>query len=249
MIPRIIHNIWIQGYDKLSEERKKSYNKIKELNPNWTFIFWDDENIIKLLEKYPTILDIYINVNKLLGPENIYASKGDIARYIIMKDYGGLYFDIDIDCISSFDNLFTKAESKDTIYIASSKIKFLDYFYPFMKPAYCSCFMAFQKDHPIWKNVFDIIINATIKYEIGSALDVSLQKSNQYNIIVLEQIKSCYDCNSKNKVCFIPVESSWSPVRPIIKFINCNFNTIFILIILIIIFWTISRLRKKLYLK
>lgn len=39
MIPKIVHNIWIQGYDQLPENIKKRYEDIKKLNPNWKFIF------------------------------------------------------------------------------------------------------------------------------------------------------------------------------------------------------------------
>lgn len=50
MIPKLVHNIWIQGYNNLPENLKTSYNNIKELNPEWEFIFWDENMIIDLLK-------------------------------------------------------------------------------------------------------------------------------------------------------------------------------------------------------
>lgn len=152
-----------------------------------------------------------------------------------MKEYGGLYFDIDFVCASSFDSLFHK---NNTIYVASSKIDFLDYIYPFSKPMYCSCFMAFEKDHPIWEEVIQIILNATTKYQVVGAMDVSLQ-TNQYNLIVLTEINGCYTCNEKSAICYTPVESSWNNFRPLLKFINCHraqlLSMILIVILIIII--------------
>jgi len=238
MIPKIIHNIWLQGYDKLSKKNKQNYNNNKKFNPEWTFIFWDEPMIIKLLKEYPNVYNVYKNVENLsyIFKINIYALKSDISRCIILKKYGGLYFDIDFECISSFNTLFNKS---NTIYTISSEI-FLLTFYPFSKPKYCGCFMALEKDHPIWNDVIDIILNAKFQYDIGSAFDVSLQKSN-YNVIVLNEINSMYTCN--NAICSTPSESSWNISRPLLKYINCHkeififiFSMILIILIIIIIY-------------
>jgi hypothetical protein len=234
MIPKIIHNIWIQGYKQMPYNLKKNIHKIKKLNSDWLFILWDEKKIINLLVKYPKIHKIYNNIEKLSGILLINAIKSDIARYLIMKEYGGVYFDLDFYCIHNFDNLFTS--KKNTIYIASSKINFLDYFYPFNKPKYCSCFMAFEKNHPIWNNVLKIIILAKTKREIGEALDNSLKMNEKkYSINILHKINGPYSCESNN-ICYTPSKSSWNYIRPILQIINCNINKIILLIILIILF-------------
>ncbi len=284
MIPKIIHNIWIQGYQNLPEEEKQNHLKIKKLNPDWEFIIWDNNMIIELLKKYPKIYYVYKNINKLSGIIINDATRSDIARYIIMKEYGGLYYDIDFECISSFDTLFDEdnidvkrekekevivSNSKKTvptnnsspiinssppisinnfqskivlnnskIYIVSSKIDFLDYIYPFSKPKYCACFMAFEKNHPIWEIVINKIIKAETKYQIGNALDISLQENeNNYNIIILEKVNGQYKCKHKDTICYTKAESSWNFIRPTLKFLNCYHKQIllFVLVIIIII--------------
>jgi len=87
--------------------------------------------------------------------KNIYPWKSDIARYVIMNEYGGIYCDLDFVCYSSFNNLFDNNNTTE-IYIVSSKIDFLDYIFTFnlFKSKYCSCFMGFVKNHPIWEIVF-----------------------------------------------------------------------------------------------
>ena len=241
MIPKIIHNIWLQGYNNLSEKIIENYNKIKKLNSEWEFIIWDETMIIELLKKYSKIYSVYKNIKNLSGVININAIKSDIARYIIMKEYGGLYFDIDFECVSSFNNLFDKS---NTIYIASSKIDFLDYIYPFSKPEYCSCFMAFEKNHPIWDKVIDIILKATTKYQIGSALDVSLQNSKEYKIIVLNEINGSYQCKNNNTICFTPAESSWNIIRPFLKIIHCYHIQIFLIIFVFVIIFVVDKINN-----
>jgi mannosyltransferase OCH1-like enzyme len=49
-IPKIVHNIWIQGWDSLPNEIKNNRNKIIELNKDWNFILWDNEMILNILK-------------------------------------------------------------------------------------------------------------------------------------------------------------------------------------------------------
>jgi len=249
MIPKIIHNIWIQGYEKLPNENKVTYANIKKLNPEWDFMIWDDEMIKKMLKKYPSIYNIYIKTSNYTEIDNN-TIKSDIARYIIMKEYGGLYFDIDFNCTSSFDELFLSEPNgtkKNTIYIASSNANLWSYINPFQKTKYCSCFMAMDKNHPIWETVIQKLKNATTKFQIREALDISLQESENervpktkgFPIILLNKVNgNYYQCVDNDTICYTQSSSSsWYPVTPILKYINCYYKQIilFILAVLIII--------------
>ena len=247
LIPKIIHNIWIQGYNELPEKNKKNHIEIKKLNPDWDFIIWDNTMILHLLKKYPKLLHLYKNPDKLSGVIHSRATQSDIARCVILKEYGGLYYDLDFECISSLNDLFHNRDKQftniNTVYIASSKIEFLDYIWPFdfYKPNYCSCFMAFRKNHPIWKKVFQSFENTTSKYVIGHALDKTLQENN-YNVVVLERVNGHYSCSNKDHICFTPVESSWNPVRPIMKFINCYYKQVFLFLLAIIVIIVVEKI-------
>jgi mannosyltransferase OCH1-like enzyme len=224
-IPKIIHNIWIQGYEHLPDDIREKHLKIKKMNPDWDFIIWDEKMILEILKKHPKIYNVYKNINSYSGFIGNMASRSDIARYVIMKEFGGLYYDMDFDCISPLDELFQSQSQKSetpAVYIASSKIEFLDYIYPFNKPKYCACFMALEKEHPVWEKVFKKIQQAKNKYDIGNALDRTLQENEQtYNIVNLEKVNGHYSCLSKNKVCYTPVESSWNIFRPLMRYMNC----------------------------
>jgi hypothetical protein len=251
MIPKIIHNIWIEGYENLPNEYKVTYANIKKINPEWEFMIWDDEMIKKILKKYPSLYNMYIKSNNYTEIDNN-KIKSDIARYIIMKEYGGLYFDIDFNCTSCFDELFLNEnkkdkEAKNTIYIATSNTNFWNYIIPFQKAKYCSCFMAMDKNHPIWDSVIQKLKQATTKFQIREALDISLQQSenksdnkiNAFPIILLNKVNgNYYQCVNSDTICYTQSScSSWYPITPILKYINCYYKQIslFFLAVLIII--------------
>jgi hypothetical protein len=240
MIPKIIHNIWIQGYDNLPEKYKMNQFKIKQLNPDWDFIIWDNKKILELLQKYPKLLSLYKNTSQLSGIISVEETQSYIARYIILKEFGGLYYDFDYECSGSLNELFdtNSQDANLSIYISNSKNETIDYLWPFnKKPYYCSCFMAFPKFHPIWVKIIQILEKATNKYEIGQALDKVLQiNEHNYPIIVLTRVSSYYESSSVNKLCYKTVESSWNPFRPFIQLINCNKQIMLFLSIFIIIF-------------
>ena len=141
---KYIHNIWIQGYEFIPNDIKNSIEEKKNLNPSWKYIIWDEKMILKLLELYPKLLNIYKNIDKYEGMISNLTSKSDIARFAIIRTYGGVYFDVDFICNSSFDNLFS-SEDPNTIFIASSEIDFIKNLYPFKKPKYCACFFGMKK--------------------------------------------------------------------------------------------------------
>ena len=113
MIPKIIHNIWIQGYEQLPEEVKKNHLLVKKANPEWEFMIWDNTTILKLLQKYPTLLSMYKNLHKYIvfteeeQKNKFIKTKGIIAKYVILKEYGGVYYDVNLKCNFNFDKLFT----------------------------------------------------------------------------------------------------------------------------------------------
>lgn len=87
-IPKIIHQIWI-GPKKLPQKYIRWMNSWKLLNPDWDYIFWDN-NRIKDLE----ITDL-----KVYKDSNNYGFKSDLLRYEILRKYGGLYADTDFECL------------------------------------------------------------------------------------------------------------------------------------------------------
>ena len=45
MIPKIIHQIWLQGEDKIPPELSEHYASCKRINNDFEHIFWDETKI------------------------------------------------------------------------------------------------------------------------------------------------------------------------------------------------------------
>lgn len=96
MIPKIIHQTW-RDYDlPVPESLPESWRK---MNPDWQYRFWTDEDLENLVvQDYPELLDYYLSVPKPV-------QRADIARYLIIHKYGGIYADIDTECFAPLDVL------------------------------------------------------------------------------------------------------------------------------------------------
>jgi mannosyltransferase OCH1-like enzyme len=106
--PRIIHQIWLQGYSNISEKYKGNMQQNRHLNPNWKYIFWDDTKIINLLREYDEWISTYYRLEYL-------HHKVDFARYIILYKFGGAYIDMDAIIIKPLDNIINRFGDYDLI--------------------------------------------------------------------------------------------------------------------------------------
>lgn len=93
-IPKIIHQIWI-GPKQLPERCQLWMESWLKLNPDWEYILWTNENSKEL----KLVNQIYYD------EETNWGAKSDILRYEILEQFGGVYVDIDFECIKSFDVL------------------------------------------------------------------------------------------------------------------------------------------------
>jgi hypothetical protein len=100
MIEKIVHFIWIQGYENIPPDYIKNIEHNKTILNDYIFNCWDDDKIIDLLinqlQEYPNIYNAY-------KESKIYAQKADIARYCIIYLYGGIYLDTDCICYKKLD--------------------------------------------------------------------------------------------------------------------------------------------------
>lgn len=94
-IPKVIHQIHL-GDKPLSDQELKWQKTWKHYNPDWKFIFWDDERLRGI--------DI-INKEYLDDCDN-YSMKSDILRFDILYQFGGLYIDTDFECLKPLDPFF-----------------------------------------------------------------------------------------------------------------------------------------------
>jgi len=96
-IPRILHQTWkTREIPVVWESFRQSW---LEHNPDWEHRIWTDSDIEQLvLEKYPDFLPTF-----RAFPRNI--QRVDAAKIMILKEHGGLYADLDTECLQSVDAL------------------------------------------------------------------------------------------------------------------------------------------------
>jgi len=97
-IPRIIHQIYEDPAGP-SENLLSIAESWKEKMPGWEYRFWNRQNINDFLESTcPDFLPFYHSY-----PFNV--QRWDAIRYLILYHIGGLYVDLDYECIRPLDVL------------------------------------------------------------------------------------------------------------------------------------------------
>lgn len=207
MIPKIIHNIWIKGYENMPEEIKKNQLYVKKINPEWEFIVWDHTAILKLLKKYPGFLSMYKKLHKYIpfdpnGPEKhkeeLNRTKNNMIKYIILKEYGGVYYNIYLSCLFNFNEIFenTTLDKENSMYLVKNNnfySNYLYYIYPFFNETEINTqFMAFSKNHPIWENIFSKLKSLRSEKQMDAILDHIITCDNDYSIVYLTKKGDCF---------------------------------------------------------
>ena len=87
-IPRIIHQTWKN--DQIPEHWKESHENWKKFHPDWEYKLWTDEACREYIEeRHPDFLSTYDSF-----PHKI--QRIDAVRPFWMKDFGGVYSDLDL---------------------------------------------------------------------------------------------------------------------------------------------------------
>jgi len=92
-IPKIIHQIWLGG--PLPEKFKDWCNSWRIMHTDWIYKLWTDEDAAFYPFKNKDLFDRATN----------FGEKADIWRYELLERFGGVYVDIDEECLRRFDVL------------------------------------------------------------------------------------------------------------------------------------------------
>ena len=139
MIPKNIYQSW--HTKKLDNRTEKRINYMKQLNPEWNYELYDDND-----------MDHFVNTNfkgiisEAYNRLNIIVAKVDFWRYLILYKYGGVYLDMD-SCIDKPLNDLIKNDDDAIITCESNTNKFANW-----------CLM-FDKYHMILRRVIDLIVH------------------------------------------------------------------------------------------
>ena len=116
---KIVHFFFLEiGLGRLQDHPMylKNIDIMKTYNPKTKMIIWDEPKLDKLVKQhYPHLLSIW---NQF--PTPFY--KIDFGRYLVLKRYGGMYLDLDMECVRplppdnemDFINIYRDEKGKET---------------------------------------------------------------------------------------------------------------------------------------
>lgn len=100
MIPRVFHQIWINRDEPALPERYRAWHQSwLHHHPQWTLRLWNLDN-----------LDFEPEQRALIDAAPSYAQKADILRYEILWRHGGVYIDVDFECLRPLDSVIAGLE-------------------------------------------------------------------------------------------------------------------------------------------
>ncbi len=93
MIPKVIHYVWL-GHGEMSETVKRCINSWNNLLPDYEIKKWDESNYD--ISKAPRFVQEAYAAKK-------WAFASDYIRLFALKQYGGIYFDTDVEVYKPLD--------------------------------------------------------------------------------------------------------------------------------------------------
>ena len=97
MIPRIIHQTW---KTEAIPQKFLAWSETWSLhNPQWQRRHWSDRALLEFVaSEFPEFLELYCSFSEGV-------KRADVGRYLLLYKYGGVYADIDTECLGSLDPL------------------------------------------------------------------------------------------------------------------------------------------------
>ena len=141
-IPRVIHQTWKTENIPYDIYRKKWVDSWRKFHPDWEYNLWTNkDNKVFIQKNYPWFLKIYEDYSK-----DIF--RADAVRYFILYHYGGLYVDLDFECLKKIETLL---ENYDLVFGRMGENQSFLHSIP-------NAFMVSAQGNPFWLEVFKELI-------------------------------------------------------------------------------------------
>lgn len=148
MIPKIIHYCWFGG-KPLPKLAKKCIESWRKYLPEYEIREWNESNFD--VNMIPYTAEAY-KMKK-------YAFVSDFVRLYVISNYGGLYFDTDVEIVRPIDDIIERGA-----FLGSEKyIKVYDMMLPGINPGLC---LGAPVNHPYFNEIVDVY--KSLKFEYGS---------------------------------------------------------------------------------
>lgn len=192
MIPKIIHYCWFGG-NKLPGYAIKNIASWSKFFPGFEIKEWNEENFdVNII---PYARDAY--------SKGKFAFVSDFARYLILYQQGGVYFDTDVEVIKSFDDILEAGPflgiEKDRTDISVAPGLGMGA-YP--KMSFYKKMVDFYSSLPITDDIRPYLVSKTTEFlkEAGFEMEDILQKINDIYIYPNEYFNPLDDFSGKIKI-------------------------------------------------
>ena len=151
MIPRIIHQSWKVA--QVPERWRAFQNSWRELHPDFEYRFWTDvDNRAFVAEIFPEFLALYDGYKLPI-------MRADLARYLVVCHFGGVYVDMDFEALKPLDTLLEGRElffaPEPTSHLGTVPAKMRG-----LKSIICNAIFASVPRHPFWAHFFPMLEQA-----------------------------------------------------------------------------------------
>ncbi|NEP13073.1 MAG: glycosyltransferase [Symploca sp. SIO2C1] len=150
-IPRVIHQTWKN--QNIPAEMLEFQQGWQHHHPDWEYRLWTDEDNRQFLQaNYSWFLSIYDGY-----PENIF--RVDAIRYFILSHYGGVFIDLDFECLHPLDELLEGKElvlglePAEHVQLPQPQARRLTHIV-------CPSLMASRVGHPFWQHVWQDLVES-----------------------------------------------------------------------------------------
>jgi inositol phosphorylceramide mannosyltransferase catalytic subunit len=146
-IPKILHQTW--KTHEVPEEWRDCVNSWKRHHPDWEYRMWTDaESEAFVRRHYPDFLSTFLGY-----PYGI--QRADAIRYLVLHQLGGVYADMDYECLQPLDPLLEHHSAiiglEPAEHAAISKVDHM----------LCNALMASERGHPFMAAVIQHLGEAT----------------------------------------------------------------------------------------
>jgi hypothetical protein len=90
--------------------------KSQSLFPDWEYTLWDKSMIVNLIHQYNNVFPGLLN---LFNCAPTFSYQSDLARYIILYDVGGIYFDTDYEILKNFEFVINTDDKTEFICVSA----------------------------------------------------------------------------------------------------------------------------------
>ncbi|HEY6919136.1 MAG TPA: glycosyltransferase [Tabrizicola sp.] len=142
-IPRIVHQIW-----KSRDLPDYASDSWQQAGGGWTWRLWTDDDLLGLVrDHYPQLEALYLSY-----PHNV--QRADLGRYLVLDHCGGLYTDLDSECLGPLGPLW----NDDRVILCEEPAEHFHHALPYgLDRLYFNGTMAGPARHPFWSHLIDTV--------------------------------------------------------------------------------------------